>query len=600
MKSVSNVPMVEVGGSDPLLLARSPRFPQRRLFRWRIAPTLALIFTATVTMATVINGILVITSSLGVARESTAMRLREASRALAAELDADDLATLLDPSQQGDPIYLRSHARLTQALDHIQGVRFIYTLRKVPGKPKDAFSRYAFVVDGTPYGSKDFATIGEVMTTTASTDALHRVWQTGRFEVDRSFVTDQWGHWLSGYYPLFRRDGSFEAVLGIDISAQNVIDERQRILHTLSQGYVLSLLVLLPAAGIFGRRISGPLRRINERLLAISRLELNPAKPPPPLNCQWVHEIHQISDALSMVESALVDFNRYVPASLVRKLVLNKSAIPLNGETRDLAIMFTDIIGFTGLTEKLSPETILLALNEYFTIIHEAAEHTQGILDKYMGDSALLFWGAPDAIEQPARAAVDAALICHQRLEALNDRWNQQGSSLRFSTCLGLDYGSVVVGNIGSASRLNYTIVGDHVNLCSRVETVNRRYGTHILATCSLIKALGTAAEEYLIIKVDDARLRGISKPVELFEIRCRRSDASPADLLFVTSFEEAFKAAAAGRLETAIIAIEALPEPYRSLRYVQMALHRLHDPHGFAKDPEGVAGFPSRRDADP
>jgi class 3 adenylate cyclase len=592
--------MTEDGRQGAQAITHTPHRRLRWPFRWRIAPTLALIFTGTVTVATLINGIVVTTSSLGVAQQATAMRLREATRALAAELDADDLATLRDPSKQSDPIYLRSHAQLAQALDHIEGVRFIYTLRKVSGKPKDAFSRYAFVVDGTPYGSKDFEKIGAVMTTSPSTDALHRIWQTGRFEVDRSFVTDQWGTWLSGYYPLFRRDGSFEAVLGIDISAQSVVDERERILHTLSQGYLLSLLVLLPAAAIFGRRISGPLRRINDRLLAISRLELNPAKPPPPLKCQWVHEIHEISNSLTRVESALVDFNRYVPASLVRKLVVKESAIPLNGEVRDLAIMFTDIIGFTGLTEKLSPEAILHALNEYFTIIHESAEHTHGILDKYMGDAALLFWGAPDAIEQPARAAVEAALLCYQGIEALNERWNQQGSSLRFSTCFGLDYGSVVVGNIGSTTRVNYTIVGDRVNLCNRVETVNRRYGTHILATRCLITALGAAAEEYLIIKIDDARLRGISEPVELFEIRCRRSDASPADLRFEASFAAAFEAAAKGRIAAAITSIEALPEPYRSLRYVQMALHRLHDPHMDPNHPEVVAGFSSRRDANP
>jgi class 3 adenylate cyclase len=592
--------MVEEERHNATTLDPPPRFPLRRPFRWRIAPTLALIFTGTVTIATVINGIVVTTSSLGVAQQTTAQRLREATRTLAGQLDPDDLASLRAPSQQSSPIYLRSHARLQQALDQIEGVRYIYTLRKVPGKPKDAFSRYAFVVDGTPYGSKEFEPIGAVMTTSPSTDALHRVWKTGRFEVDRNFVTDQWGTWLSGYYPLFRRDGSFEAVLGIDISAQSVVNERERILRTLSQGYLLSLLVLLPAAAVFGRRISGPLRRINERLLAISRLDLNPAKPPPPLKCQWVHEIHQISNALTRVESALVDFNRYVPASLVRKLVVNESAIPLDGEVRDLSIMFTDIIGFTGLTEKLSPETILRALNEYFTIINEAAEHTLGILDKYMGDSALLFWGAPDAIEQPARAAVEAALLCHQWIEALNDRWNEQGSPLRFSTCFGLDHGSVVVGNIGSTTRVNYTIVGDRVNLCSRVETVNRRYGTHILATRSLITALGDDARHYLILKIDEALLRGISEPVELFEIRGHRADASPEDLDFVATYEAAYEAAASGRREAAISALEALPAPYRSLRYVQMALQRWHHPRKDAPDPSTLAGYPSRRDVEP
>lgn len=568
--------------------------------RWRIAPTLALIFTVTVTTATAINGVMVITQSMDLARQNTTRRLRDATRSLAARIDADALVTLRDPSQHADPIYLRTHAQMKRTLDQVDGVSFVYTLRKVEGTPRDAFSRYAFVVDGTPYGSEDYEPIGSVMTTSPSTDALHRVWQTGQFEADRAFVTDEWGTWLSGYYPLFRRDGSFEAVLGIDINADDVIAERQRILLTLSQGYLLSLLIILPFAAFCGRRISSPLRRINGRLLAISRLDFDPERSPPPITGRWVHEIHEISHSMERVESALMDFSRYVPAKLVRKLVLNADQIELDGEVRELAILFTDIIGFTENTESLDPETILHALNEYFTVIHDTAESTQGVLDKYMGDSALLFWGAPDAIEDPARCAVETALRCHQRLEELNRRWEREGCSLRFDTSFGLDYGAVVVGNMGSTNRVDYTIVGDRVNLCSRVETVNRRYGTRILATRSLITALGDDRERYLIVKVDDAYLRGIHKPVELFEIRGRRAELDAEEVAFAASFEGARSAALAGHPGEAIQRIEALPDRFRYVPYVRQALRLWRQGDGHFGPPEPLPGLPSRRDVDP
>jgi class 3 adenylate cyclase len=568
--------------------------------RWRIAPTLALIFTVTVTTATAINGVMVITQSMNVARENTTKRLRETTRALAARINADDLATLREPSQHVDPIYLRTHAQMKRTLDHVEGVGFIYTLRKVEGTPRDEFSRYAFVVDGTPYASEDYEPIGSVMTTSPSTDALHRVWQTGQFEADRGFVTDEWGTWLSGYYPLFRRDGSFEAVLGIDINSDHVIDERQRILSTLSQGYLLSLLIILPTAAFFGRRISSPLRRINGRLLAVSTLDFDPDRKPEPITGRWVHEIHEISDSMERVESALVDFSRYVPAKLVRKLVLNADQIQLGGEVRQLAILFTDIIGFTEITESLDPETILDALNEYFSVIHDTAESTQGVLDKYMGDSALLFWGAPDAIEDPARCAVETALSCHQRLEDLNRRWQQEGRPLCFHTSFGLDYGAVVVGNMGSTNRVNYTIVGDRVNLCSRVETVNRRYGTRILATRSLITALGEDRERYVIVKIDDAHLRGIHKPVELFEIRGRRTELDAEEVAFAASFDSARSAAQAGHHGEAIQRIDALPERFRHLPYVRQALRLWRQGDGHHGPPEPLPGLPSRRDVDP
>jgi len=568
--------------------------------RWRIAPTLALIFTVTVTTATAINGVMVITQSMNVARENTTTRLREATRALAARIDADAIATLRDPSQHADPIYLRTHAQMKRTLDQVEGVGFVYTLRKVEGTPRDEFSRYAFVVDGTPYGSEDYEPIGSVMTTSPSTDALHRVWQTGQFEADRGFVTDEWGTWLSGYYPLFRRDGSFEAVLGIDINSDHVIAERQRILSTLSQGYLLSLLIILPVAAFCGRRISSPLRRINGRLLAISRLDFDPERSPPPITGRWVHEINEISHSIERVECALVDFSRYVPAKLVRKLVLSSDQIRLDGEVRQLAILFTDIIGFTELTENLDPETILHALNEYFSVIHDTAESTQGVLDKYMGDSALLFWGAPDAIDAPARCAVETALRCHQRLEDLNRRWEREGRPLRFHTSFGLDYGAVVVGNMGSTNRVNYTIVGDRVNLCSRVETVNRRYGTRILATRSLITALGEDRERYLIVKVDDAHLRGIHKPVELFEIRGRRTELDAEEVAFAASFDSARSAALAGHHGEAVQRIEALPDRFRHVPYVRQALRLWRQGDGHCGPLEPLPGLPSRRDADP
>ncbi|MEO1003013.1 MAG: adenylate/guanylate cyclase domain-containing protein [Cyanobacteria bacterium J06638_7] len=592
--------------------SRALRLPHRRLgkllgwrprwtpARWRVAPTLALIFTVTVTTATAINGAMVISQSMDIARQNSTKRLREITRSLAAKIDADGLATLRDSSQSGDSIYLRTHALMQQTLFQVDGVGFVYTLRRVEGTPTDEFSRYSFIVDGTPYASEDYEPIGAVMTTSPSTDSLHRVWETGQFEADGRFVTDEWGTWLSGYYPLFKRDGSFEAVLGIDIISDHVIDERQRILGTLSKGYLLSLLILLPTAAFLGRRISSPLRRINGRLLAISQLDFDPSNPPPAITGRWVHEIHEISDSMERVESALVDFNRYVPAKLVRKLVLNSDQIRLDGEVRKLAILFTDIIGFTQITETLDPQLILNALNDYFTVINEAAEATQGVVDKYMGDSALLFWGAPDAIDHPARSAVDAALVCHRRLEQLNERWQREGSALRFPTGFGLDYGSVVVGNIGSASRVNYTIVGDRVNLCSRVETVNRRYGTRILATRSLIEALGAERQRYLIIKVDEAHLRGITQPVELFEIRGVRDDLDASELAFAASFEAATAAALAGRQAHAIELLEALPEPFRSLAYVRQTLHGWQRRDGQAPSAAPLPGLPSRRDPEP
>ena len=531
-----------------------------------------MIFAGLVTGTALITSATLIVGSYGVAKNNTALRLRDASRLLASELDADELSAIRDPSQQDSEPYQRIHDKLVQSVSKIQGVRFIYTLRKIPGLNEFGSPRYVFVVDGLPFDDEDFAPTGTELTTSESTDALHRVWQSGKLVVDQDFVTDEWGTWLSGYIPIKNKSGSFETILGIDISASDVYESRARIIRTLTGGYLISILLIIPSAAFFGSRIGGPLRRINDRLLTISQLRFD-SNPDTPIGAGWVHEIHEIGQSLSRVEGALQDFNRYVPSKLVRKLVLEKSNIELDGEMRQLAIMFTDIIGFVSITEKLSAHEILAYLNQYFSIVNQAAETTGGILDKYMGDSALIFWGAPDTIASPARCCVETALLCRKQLETLNQSWKSEGIGLQFDTCIGIDYGEVLIGNMGAKQRVNYTILGDRVNLASRIEGINRRYGTRILATRALIESLGEDASRFLIVKVDKTKLRGISQPMELFEIRGHRDSASQQELDFVNTYTLARNLLEEGDQRGALAALEELPDSYRSLAFVRQLL---------------------------
>jgi adenylate cyclase len=374
---------------------------------------------------------------------------------------------------------------------------------------------------------------------------------------------------MSGYLPLKRRDGSFEAVLGIDISADQVIAERQRMLHRLLQSYALSLLIALPLAALLGNRLGAPLRVLNQRLHALAQLDFSREAQPIPSH-RLIFEIQQISKSLVTLQEALADFSRYVPTSLVRQLVLNRQALHLEGESRPLAILFTDIRGFTTLTEQMDPSFTLRLLNQYFGVIHRVASQTQGVLDKYMGDSALVFWGAPDHLDQPARAAVEAALRCQMQLEQLNADWQSQGIDVRFDTCFGLDYGPVVVGNMGPHERVNYTIVGDHVNQAQRLERVNRRFGTAILASGDVVAALGDAADDYLIVAVDQAQLRGFSTAVEVFEVLARRSDATAEQLQFAQLFHAAREAHHQGHHDDALALLRQLPEAMQQRPYVQ------------------------------
>jgi signal transduction histidine kinase len=211
--------------------------------RARLAPTLAVVLVALVTVSALVTVVLVLQMSSTIARSNTERRLRDVVRHLASDVDGDALATLRDPAQMPSPAYQQTHDKLGATVGQIEGAKFAYILRKNTGAIANEFSRYTFVVDGLPFTDADFAPIGTVMETTPETDALHRVWTSGELEIDREFVTDQWGTWLSGYVPIRKRDGTFESVLGVDISAEFVISERWSILRALSGAYLLSLLI---------------------------------------------------------------------------------------------------------------------------------------------------------------------------------------------------------------------------------------------------------------------------------------------------------------------------------------------------------------------
>ncbi len=175
-------------------------------------------------------------------------------------------------------------------------------------------------------------------------------------------------------------------------------------------------------------------------------------------------------------------FGQFVPPAVVRELMKDPERLKLGGEERELTIMFSDIRGFTALTERLSPLELTRFLNSYTDEMTEIIFHHRGTLDKFEGDAIMAFWGAP--YEQPDHMlrACAAALDMSRRVDQLRPRWNTEGKG-NVDVGVGLSTGRVVVGNMGSKKRFNYTVLGDPVNLASRLEGVNKEYSTRILVS---------------------------------------------------------------------------------------------------------------------
>lgn len=214
-------------------------------------------------------------------------------------------------------------------------------------------------------------------------------------------------------------------------------------------------------------------------------------------------------------------FSLYFPPALARLVSERPEMLALGGDKRELTVLFSDIRGFTSISERLEAETLVELLNDFLGAMTEVIFAHDGMLDKYVGDAIMAVWGAPLPQADHAARACRAALDMISRLHSCEDGWHQRGWP-RLDIGIGLNTGPMVVGNMGSARRLSYTVIGDNVNLGSRLEGLNKLYGTHILASEATIQAAGDAV---VARELDLVRVKGKRLPVRIFEILAPRDE---------------------------------------------------------------------------
>lgn len=204
-------------------------------------------------------------------------------------------------------------------------------------------------------------------------------------------------------------------------------------------------------------------------------------------------------------------FGKYVSPEVVSQMMDNPPE--LGGIDRELTVFFSDIRGFTSLSETLTPQELVKHLNEYLSAMTDIILDTGGTLDKYVGDEIMCFWGAPLDVPDHARRACQCALLQRKRLAELNAAWPEER---RLAIGIGINTGIMTVGNMGSAGRMNYTLMGDNVNLGARLEGTNKVYGTMIIVseyTYAQVK------DEFIFRELDTIRVKGKNRPVVIYEL---------------------------------------------------------------------------------
>lgn len=282
---------------------------------------------------------------------------------------------------------------------------------------------------------------------------------------------------------------------------------------------------------IMSRMLAKPVEQLVAGTERIARGEFNV-----PINSSRRDELGMLARSFNQMAAGLEQrdlikdtFGKFVDPGIVQSMLDDPSRLRLGGERRVQTILFTDLENFTAISEKLDPESLFRLLNSYLEDAAEVVAEHRGIIDKFIGDGVVAFWGPP-LEENHAIQACRAALSLVQRA-AQHDELCRELEVPPLRVRVGIATGEVLVGNIGSRTKYNYTVMGDGANLASRLEGVNKLYGTQIL--CTARTAL-EASPHIISRQIDTVRVIGRSEPVELYELLCEaaQADGHPASLV--------------------------------------------------------------------
>lgn len=232
----------------------------------------------------------------------------------------------------------------------------------------------------------------------------------------------------------------------------------------------------------------------------------------------FIYRYMTVEKARRKIEKA---FSMYVSSEIVEQIKTHPEMLHLGGEKRVMTTLFSDIAGFTSISESMAPEALVPFLNEYFAAMTKILFKYRGTLDKYEGDAIMAFWNAPLLQAEHARLACHTALKMQMHLKTLSLKWKKEGKP-QLKIRIGINTGEMIVGNVGSEERFDYTVMGDAVNLSSRLEGVNKYYGTSILVAESTYQAV---QKHFEMRQLDLLKVKGKSNAVKIYELICSKGE---------------------------------------------------------------------------
>jgi adenylate cyclase len=326
--------------------------------------------------------------------------------------------------------------------------------------------------------------------------------------------------------------GGVHGISAVVLNRQRTFGAIEQTLRISTYATGFAIILSLFIAILLARRIANPLRLVTQELRRIERFELAPVELPR----SSIREIQILSEAVTRMRDNLQSFSHYVPVDIVRDLLQSGLVASPSGQRQVLSVLFCDVEGFTSYAEKVSPEVSVKTLTEYFEIFGRAIHNNGGVIDKFLGDGMMALFNAPSPLDHHPAEACRAALTARRGLAGLMPLDGDFVPRVR----VGIHTCEALVGNVGTAERFSYTAIGDGVNLCSRLEGLNKVYGTWIIASSATAQA--AAGGGFLWRLLDRVAVVGREEPLAIYELMGFVTEVSADQQMISQKYQQALE----------------------------------------------------------
>ena len=425
----------------------------------------------------------------------------------AALLDGEALKSIQSLKDESSPAYkeLRDTVRRVRDVNQRKDthVQHAFTVMQSPADP-------SVLEIGIDSEENSAANAGEVYRSQAQPLDITKT------EVEDSFSTDEFGTTLRAHAPVRDRQGNVVGAVVLEANVAWVEGKLRPMLWASIAAMALALGLAVPLALVLSSRASRPLLALKRAVNAIAQGDLN-ARAGVDSN----DEFGDVADAVNAMAAGLGErdrvksaFARYVSKQVMDSVLKSGVDGMLRGDRRRISVLFSDIRGFSKISERLAPEKVVQLLNEYFDAMVEIVFRNRGTLDKFMGDGLMAIFGAPEDDPYQEQHALKAALEMQEELEKLTLKWASEGIHIRIG--VGIHSGPAIVGSIGSSRRMEYTAIGDTVNVASRLESATKEMGVNILVSEHTYYG---AKGEFSFRNLGAVTVRGREEPLTVYSL---------------------------------------------------------------------------------